>query len=104
MRLRLSLLLIVAICLPGCASLVGYAAGSGAPHTLYFGTKIDLDEIRNGRLFWLADLPLSATLDTILLPGMAYENYRFYQENPEWCIRKSKAEAERDSEQFALQE
>jgi uncharacterized protein YceK len=74
MRATLVILAICSLSLSGCGSFSDAMCGPITDHTYYRGVRFDVMAAQEGgtHTFMAADIPLSAIVDTVLLPYLAY--------------------------------
>ena len=71
-------LIILAICslsLSGCGTFSDMMCGPINDHRFYRGVRLDIEAVKEGgpMVVMAADIPLSAVADTLLAPGIIYQ-------------------------------
>jgi uncharacterized protein YceK len=76
-----SMLVILAICtlwLSGCGTFSDTMCGPINDHRFYRGVRLDIEAVKEGgpMVLMAADIPLSAVADTLLAPGVLYQQMK----------------------------
>ena len=76
-RIGLLLLAVGSLALGGCGTFADAMAGPVDDHVYYRGVRLDVEAVSEGgkNVLMAADIPLSAIVDTALLPYLAYHEW-----------------------------
>jgi uncharacterized protein YceK len=76
--MRRTVVLLLAVCplmLGGCGTFFDALAGPVDDHYYYRGVRLDVAAVNDGVPIMALDLPLSALVDTFMIPAIAYEQW-----------------------------